>query len=47
MQHINFMNLFPSYMGTINGLLTGAFDTSSLIFMIFKVSFSTIYHSGR
>jgi hypothetical protein len=31
------MNLFPTYMGTVNGLLTGAFDTSSLIFMIFKV----------
>jgi hypothetical protein len=31
------MNLFPSHMGSINGLLTGAFDTSSLIFMIFKV----------
>eukprot|EP01134_Creolimax_fragrantissima_P004112 CFRG4112T1 len=37
--NMNLMNLFPAYMGTVNGILTGAFDASSLVFMVFKQAY--------
>eukprot|EP00121_Abeoforma_whisleri_P004546 Awhi_evm1s4111 len=29
--HIDMINIFPRYVGTVNGVLTGAFDSSSMI----------------